>query len=212
MKYQAILFDLDGVIADTATYHFEAWRMIGSKYNIQLEDSFEEKLKGIDRACSLKLILKHGNVTLDDEQFAHELVLKNEHYLKMISRLTPNNCLPGISTLFKELNENNIKIVIASASLNAKYILEKLQLIDYIDGIANPKEVNAPKPAPDIFLEAARIANTPIVACLGIEDAIAGVSAIKAAGMDAIAIGEIEMADYILESTNELTYEFIASL
>lgn len=212
MNYDAVLFDLDGVIADTARFHFKAWKMIAEQYNIELEDEFEENLKGIDRANSLKLILQYGNVEVSNNDFEQLLVTKNNYYLQLIQTLTPSDALPGIAKLFADLQADGIKIVIASASKNAPFILDKLQLTKYVDGIANPEHVAAGKPAPDIFLEAARIAEVAPNKCLGIEDAQAGVQAIKAANMVAVAIGDLPDADYKLDNTAELTYHFLKTI
>lgn len=212
MKYKAVLFDLDGVIADTAVYHFKAWKMIAERYNIHLEDEFEENLKGIDRSESLKLILEYGQVKVKGNEFNQLLTMKNNYYLQLIKELKPSNSLEGIPKLFQQLKANQIKIVIASASKNAPFILDKLELSKYIDGIANPAHVKAGKPAPDIFLEAAKLAQVDINLCIAIEDAVAGVEAIKAAGMIAVAIGNIEQADYILENTSQLTYEYLTGI
>ncbi len=212
MKYKAVLFDLDGVIADTAIYHFEAWKRIASSLEIELEDSFEENLKGVDRAASLQKILDFASITIDQELFDKLLVQKNDDYLNLISSLEPSNALPGIAQLFKQLKANDIKISIASASKNAPFILERLKLMDLIDGIANPAKVKAGKPAPDIFIEAARIVDVELSECIGVEDAKAGVEAIKAAGVVAVSIGDIKGADYKLKTTDELTYEFLDKL
>ncbi len=212
MKYKAVLFDLDGVIADTAVYHFEAWKRIATSLGIELEDNFEENLKGVDRAGSLQAILDYGNIQISTEQFEQLLVQKNSDYLELIANLKPSSALPGIPKLFADLNANGIKIAIASASKNAPFILERLELIDLVDGIANPAEVKAGKPAPDIFIEAARIANVDLQECIAIEDAKSGVEAIKAANVVAVSIGDIKGADYKLSSTSQLTYKYLATI
>ncbi len=212
MNYKAVLFDLDGVIADTAIYHFKAWKMIAARYNIYLEDEFEENLKGIDRPNSLQLILDYGHVNVEKSEFEQLLIEKNNYYLQLIEELKPTDALAGIPQLFKELRTNKIKIVIASASKNAPIILERLELLKDVDGIANPEHLKAGKPAPDIFIESARIAQVNVDQCVGIEDAVAGVQAIKAAGMTAIAIGNIKQADYNLDNTSQLTYKYLKSI
>ncbi len=212
MKYKAVLFDLDGVIADTAVYHFEAWKRIATSLGIELEDNFEENLKGVDRAGSLQAILDYGNIQISTEQFEQLLVQKNSDYLELIANLKPSSALPGIPKLFADLNANGIKIAIASASKNAPFILERLELIDLVDGIANPAEVKAGKPAPDIFIKAARIANVDLQECIAIEDAKSGVEAIKAANVVAVSIGDIKGADYKLSCTSQLTYKYLATI
>lgn len=212
MSLKAVLFDLDGVIADTAVFHFEAWKRVASKLDIDLPDEFEEQLKGVDRTGSLERILQFGDVHLDENMFEQILVEKNEDYLELIKSLKPENALGGIPKLFDELSKYDIKIVIASASKNAPVILERLELMKYVEAIANPEHVVAGKPAPGIFLEANRLSGVSKEECLCIEDALAGVQSIKSAGMVAISIGDIEGADYTLKSTDELTIEYLLSI
>ncbi len=210
MAIKAVLFDLDGVITDTAKYHFESWQYVAKDFGIKLEPEFEEELKGIDRINSLKKILKLNNISISEAEFQKTVDKKNKYYLSLLDDMTEDNILPGILKLLKQLKANNLKIIIASISQNAPYIINKLGINDYIDAIANPKEVASPKPAPDIFIKAMHLANCSEDECVGVEDAIAGVAAINSANIFSIGIGnDLLEADLILSNTDELTFDVI---
>lgn len=207
---EAALFDLDGVIADTAKYHFIAWKKIAEELKINIDEEFNENLKGVDRVISFDRILKHGNVNnLSEKEKEFYRNKKNNLYKELLKELTPKDILPGILEFFEELEKKNIKIGIASISQNAPFILEKLKLLDKIDGIANPSEVENSKPAPDIFLKAAEILKVNPKECIGIEDAQAGIQAINSAGIFSIGIGRLKDANLILDSTEKLNIERI---
>ncbi len=213
MELKAVLFDLDGVITDTAKFHFDAWKYIANKYQIDLPEEFEENLKGVDRTMSFERILEYGNVKLTDEEFEEALVKKNSFYVESLQALGEDDILPGIKQLFDELQKNDIKIVIASISRNAPQIILKLNLKSYIHAIANPESVQNSKPAPDIFLEAARLSGFDKSQCIGIEDALAGVEALNNAEIISVGIGEnLTNADVVLKSTSELTYELLSNM
>lgn len=212
---QGVLFDLDGVITDTARFHFKAWsRLAKEKLNVTLPASFESDLKGISRIDSMNRILKFAG--MENEYTAEEVnelaQTKNELYLNEISKLTQADILPGIENLLDELAANHVKLSVASASKNAPFILEKLGLKQQFDAIANPAKVKHGKPAPDIFIEAANQIHLTPQQCVGIEDAKAGVEAIKAAGAVAIGVGdadELHEADSVVGNTSELTYSVL---
>lgn len=207
MSIKAVLFDLDGVIADTASHHFSAWRQVSKELNIILADEFEEQLKGVDRVESFKRILNYGKIELSDEETARFLQQKNEIYLQEIAKLTPKDILPGITIFLNELKTNNIKCILASASKNAPFILKKLEIADYFYAIADPSLVKAGKPAPDIFLKAAELSRVDKRQCIGIEDAQAGIDALNLAEIRSVAIGNLTGANLKLESTIELRLE-----
>jgi beta-phosphoglucomutase len=189
-SFQAVIFDLDGVLTDTARYHYLAWKHMAQGLGIEIDETFNESLKGIDRMMSLERILQHGQVQLpreEKERLAHE---KNEHYKELIASMTHQDLLPGALERLDELKSLGVKISLASASRNAPTILEALGITGYFDSIANPALVAHGKPAPDIFLLAAASLHARPEACLGVEDAEAGVTAIKAAGMQALGVGD----------------------
>ena len=207
---KAVLFDLDGVITDTAKFHFLAWRELGAELGIEVDEEFNEELKGVSRVDSLERILAQGGVAGDYSAAEKEAlcVKKNAHYLELIKEMTPDDILPGIIPLLEELRAASIKMVVTSASKNGPGILDLLQVRNYFDGIVDPATVAAGKPAPDIFLAGAYLAGVQPADCVGIEDAASGVEAIKAAGIVAVAVGDeqvLAMADCVLPSTADLS-------
>jgi len=186
----AFLFDLDGVLVDTAKYHYLAWRELCLQLGFDFSEKENEKLKGIDRPTSLKILLKLGNVTLSESEFESWLVKKNEHYLTLIDNLTPDDLFEGALPLFKELKKRNIKIGLGSASKNAKHILEKLQITSYFDIIVDGAMVSRGKPNPEVFLIGAKGCGVKQENCAVFEDAEAGIEAALAGKMKAVGIGD----------------------
>ncbi|MGG7078452.1 beta-phosphoglucomutase [Clostridium sardiniense] len=210
MEIKAVLFDLDGVIADTAKFHFIAWKEIAKEIGVDIDEEFNEQLKGVDRVLSFDRILAYGNITsLKEDEKEYYRTKKNNLYKELLQGLTPQDILPGILDFFNELIDNNIKISIASISQNAPYILEKLDLLDKIDGIADPRSVNNSKPAPDIFLKAAEIVGVDVKNCVAIEDAEAGIEAINKAGVFSVGVGNLVDADLLIDSTSGLNLNII---
>lgn len=217
--FKAAIFDLDGVITDTAEYHYNAWLELAKSLDIMFTREFNEELKGVSRIDSLYKILEHGNKVgqyseIEIEKLANE---KNINYLAMLEKLSPADILPGIVEFLDELKDHNIQIGLASASKNAPYILEKLGIRNYFETIANPEMIGAGKPEPDIFLLAAENLGVKPEDCIGFEDAISGVVALKKAKMRSVAIGEYKIfkelnPTYILNSTRELKYIEISKL
>ncbi|MGL6108328.1 beta-phosphoglucomutase [Romboutsia sp.] len=209
MRYKGVIFDLDGVITDTAQYHYVAWKDLGIKIGIDIDEEFNESLKGISRLESLEKILIRGNKENDYNNLQKEDLAKskNEYYVSLLDRLTPNDVLENIVETLNYLKESNIKIGLASASKNAPTILNKLQLIDYFDVIVDPSQVERGKPSPDIFLECAKMLDLNVKECIGIEDSEAGVVAINESNMLSIGIGSesnLNHANMVLSSTKEL--------
>jgi len=215
-KIKAIIFDLDGVITDTAEFHYIAWKNLANRIGIDFDRTFNENLKGISRMESLELILEQGGMT-DRFSEAEKMALateKNNEYVGLINHITPADILPGILDFLQELKGRGIKTAIASASKNAPAIVEKLELRHFFDYIADAGAIPNPKPAPDIFLVSAAFLEAHPSECVGIEDAAAGVEAIKAAHMMAVGIGAAEHlggADLILDQTAELSLERISN-
>lgn len=207
---KAIIFDLDGVITDTAEYHFLAWGALAEELNIPFSKEFNEQLKGISRMESLEKILVHGRRATDfTEEEKHSLAnKKNEHYRKLIDSITPNDILPGMNKFILEAQNTCIKLAIASASKNAVSVITSLGLKDQFDVIVDAKTIKNGKPHPEVFLTAANLLQVEPKHCIGIEDAAAGVEAIKRAGMIAIGIGAAKIlskADKVYNSTKEIT-------
>lgn len=212
--FKGVLFDLDGVITDTAEYHYLAWKKLADELGITIDREFNEKLKGVSREDSLRLILEHGKRESDfsETEFQQLAKSKNDNYVEMIQAVSPKDVYPGILELLKELKNAGIKISLASASKNGSFLLKQMALTDYFDGIADPAKVAAGKPAPDIFILAAQVVGLDPDECIGIEDAQSGIAAIKACGALPVGVGQAEqLGDDIalVESTSELTLAFL---
>lgn len=216
--FKAVLFDLDGVITDTAEYHFRAWKALAEEIGIHgVDRSFNEQLKGVSREESLKKILTLGDTSKSykAEELAALAARKNENYVKMIEDVSPTDVYPGILQLLKDLKINGIKIALASASKNGPFLLKKLELTNYFDAIADPAKVLASKPAPDIFLAAAAGVSVNADETIGIEDSQSGIEAIKAAGSLPIGVGRAENLGSdiaLVPDTLELTFDFLKKI
>ncbi|OJG17649.1 beta-phosphoglucomutase [Enterococcus avium] len=202
------------MITDTAEYHYLAWKKLADELGITIDREFNEKLKGVSREDSLRLILEHGKRESDfsETEFQQLAKSKNDNYVEMIQAVSPKDVYPGILELLKELKNAGIKISLASASKNGPFLLKQMALTDYFDGIADPAKVAAGKPAPDIFILAAQVVGLDPNECIGIEDAQAGIAAIKACGALPVGVGQAEqLGDDIalVESTSELTLAFL---
>ena len=209
-EIKGILLDLDGVITETAEYHYQAWKELASEIGITIDRQFNECLKGVSRMDSLELILRHGGVAdqYSDEEKAALAERKNRRYAELLKNLTPDNVLPGIRTFLQEARADGMKLGLASASKNARAIMDALNLTQSIDFIADAAAARS-KPAPDIFLLAAEGLGLLPENCIGIEDASAGIKAIHAAGMRAVGIGDVATlheADLLLPEIGQLVY------
>ncbi|WP_445358617.1 beta-phosphoglucomutase [Microbulbifer sp. ANSA005] len=208
MIYRAAIFDLDGVIADTARLHLIAWQQLAEGLNLPWTADTEERLKGLERMASLEVILGEKSSNYTEEAKIALAARKNSRYQELIRSLSPADLLPGAGKLLAWLNSQHIPVGLASASKNAPAVLEALGISRYFSVIADP-EKSAPKPAPDIFLAAAKGLGIDPEFCIAFEDAPAGVSAIKSAdGMTAVGIGSPDVlkdADYTLATLLEFT-------
>src|SRR5579884_2086618 len=188
---KAIIFDLDGVLTDTSEYHYQAWKHLANDEGISFtREENDEHLRGLGRRESLMYLIRGRQYS--EEQIQEMMDRKNRYYNDLIKQMTPNELVPGGRELLEEIHNAGIKIATASASKNCRIVLERLDIVHYFDGIADGYSVSNSKPAPDIFVYAAGLVNVPTSACLGVEDAAAGIEAIKAAGMQALAIGPAE--------------------
>ncbi|GAA5442392.1 beta-phosphoglucomutase [Microbulbifer sp. NBRC 101763] len=203
MIYRAAIFDLDGVIADTARLHLQAWRQLAEALQRPWADDTEEKLKGLERMASLEVILGRESGNFSEEAKLALASRKNSRYQELIRSLSPEDLLPGAGKLLAWLYERKIPIALASASKNAPAVLQALGISDFFSYIADPEQ-SAPKPSPEIFLAAAQGLQVEAEFCIAFEDAAAGVTAIKAAqGMTAVGVGSestLGSADYIVGS------------
>ncbi|WP_409515063.1 beta-phosphoglucomutase [Atlantibacter sp.] len=212
---QALIFDLDGVITDTAHLHFTAWRSVAAELGITIDEEVNQSLKGISRMASLECILQVGGKAGLFSEAEKEVIAarKNQRYVELLGSLGPGSILPGIAPLLEELRARGIGIGLASASLNAPGILQALGLAAMFDYCADASRVAHSKPDPGIFLAACAGLGVTPSRCIGVEDAQAGIAAINASGMVSIGIGAtLRDADLRLNSTEELTWRRIAGL
>jgi len=214
-KEKAFIFDLDGVIVDTAKYHFLAWRNLANELGFEFTEEHNELLKGVSRVRSLEILLSIGNVKLSEEEKQRYLVKKNTEYLSYVNQMASDEILPGISELLDYLDVNKIKYALGSASKNAPLILEKVGLLNRFTAIVDGNDVSKAKPDPEVFLIGAKKLNMKPKDCIVVEDAIAGVEAANAAKMMSIGIGDAKLlseANYVLADTSDFTTEFIKKI
>ncbi len=207
MKVKAVIFDLDGVLTDTAEFHFIAWRQLSEKLGVYFDHHDNEKLKGVDRLGSLHYILDKGKLKFSEQKINELLDEKNTHYLTLINGINPNYVFNGVLSNFEILKVQGIKLGLASASKNAALVIEKLGITNEFDFIGDAAKVSHSKPAPDIFLAVAEGLGVKPEACIGVEDAVAGVKAIKSAGMYAVGIGDrqvLQLADRVFPTMSSL--------
>jgi len=208
MSLKACIFDLDGVIVDTAKYHYLAWKKLAVMLNIQFSKKDNERLKGVSRMASLDIILEIGRMTLNDKKKDEYAALKNNWYLDYIRRMTPDEILPGSLELISELKNAGIKVALGSASRNTPLILERLGIEKLFDAVADGNVVSKAKPDPEVFIEAAKMVGVAPADCVVFEDAIAGVEAALGAGMVCIGIGSEKIltdAHYVVSGLDKIS-------
>lgn len=189
MNIKACLFDLDGVIVDTAKYHFIAWKELADELGFEFTLEHNERLKGVSRMTSLDILLEIGNIQKSENEKLEMAKNKNDRYVSYIMQLKPDEILPGVVNFLVELKNAGIKTAIGSASKNAPIILEKLELTCYFDAIIDGNTVSKAKPNPEVFVKGAEALNVPPGNCVVFEDAFAGVEAALIGGMKCIGIG-----------------------
>ncbi|WP_291072617.1 beta-phosphoglucomutase [Empedobacter sp. UBA5987] len=215
MKTKAFIFDLDGVIVDTAKYHYLAWKKLANNLNIDFTHEHNELLKGVSRVRSLEIILGLGNVEASDEQKNEWLIQKNKEYLEYIDKMDDSEILPGVMDVLNFLKENNQPIILGSASKNARPILEKVNILNYFDDIVDGNDVSNAKPDPEVFIVGAKKANQTNENSIVFEDSVAGIEAANVAGMTSIGIGEASVlneAKYNFNNFTEISTDFLVEL
>jgi beta-phosphoglucomutase len=215
MSKVGFIFDLDGVIVDTAGYHYLAWKKLADQLGIEFDEEQNEKFKGVSRKRCLEILLELGKLEVSQEQFEAWLVEKNEDYLSYIDKMDTSEILPDVTKVLDYLKAREIPMALGSASKNAKPILEKVQLLRYFTTVVDGNEVSKAKPDPEVFLIAARNLGVDAGACVVFEDAVAGVEAARRAGMTSVGIGDREIlgaADYTFNDFTEIDLEFIKDL
>jgi len=211
-RLKAVIFDLDGVIADTARFHYQAWKKLASEIGINLTYEFNENLKGVGRMESLDLILALTEKDYSNEEKIGLANKKNRYYLEFVSRMTPSDLLPGVVKCFEVIKDNNIKIVLASASKNSLGVIKRLGIKKYFDYVVSSKNILKSKPNPEIFIKAAKGLKVATKNCVGVEDSIAGILAINACNMFSVGIGNkknLYPADICIKDLTEFDIEEI---
>lgn len=215
MNKKGFIFDLDGVIVDTAKYHFLAWQKLAKSIGIDFSHEQNEQLKGVSRVKSLEKILAWGNKTISEDKFNALMASKNDDYLSFIAKMNHDEILPDVPKVLNYLKEQDQPISLGSASKNARQILEKVDLLKQFDAIVDGNDVSKAKPDPEVFLIAAKALSIKPEDCIVFEDSVAGVQAANTANMISIGIGEksvLHEADYVFSDFTEIDTAFIDKL
>ena len=215
MTKKAFIFDLDGVIVDTAKYHFIAWQKIAQELGIEFTPEHNEDLKGVSRVRSLDIILELGKINASQEDKNKWLIQKNDNYLSYLVNMDQSEILPGVLPILQFLKEKKQAIALGSASKNARPILEKTGIINYFDAIVDGNDVTNAKPDPEVFLQAAKLLNITPENAIVFEDSVAGIQAANVANMTSIGIGEeniLHEAKYIFKDFMFMDSSFIEAM
>lgn len=205
---KAVIFDLDGVIVDTAKYHYLAWKKLAAELGFEFDLIHNEKLKGVSRMDSLNIVLETGGIEgLTEEKKAELAARKNGYYLKMIEKIDESEILPGIPQFIEKLKTEGYRIALGSASKSGKMILDKLNLSDQFDAVVDGNLVELAKPNPQVFVKAAELLSVPCENCIVVEDAGAGIEAALAGHMKCIGVGDPKVlgdANLVVSGTEQL--------
>ncbi len=212
MKKKVFIFDLDGVIVDTAKYHFLAWKKLANGLGVDFTEEQNEQLKGVSRVRSLEKILAWGGIELSEDKFMELMAKKNNDYLSYVNAMDDSEILPDVMKILDFLKAEGYPIALGSASKNARTILQKVDLLKSFDSIVDGTNVTKAKPDPEVFLNAARSLDTLPSDCVVFEDSVAGVQAANIANMISIGIGDREVlgeADFVFKDFTEISVEFM---
>jgi beta-phosphoglucomutase len=215
MNKKAFIFDLDGVIVDTAKFHFLAWKKLADSLNINFTHEINEQLKGVSRVRSLEIILSQGNVQASQEDKNNWLVQKNEDYLAFVHQMDKSEILPRVEEVLQFLKTNHQYVVLGSASKNARPILEKVNILHYFDALVDGNDVTNAKPDPEVFLQGANQVQVAYKDAIVFEDSVAGIQAANVAGMTSVGIGEkgvLHESDFCFRDFTEMSNDFIMQL
>ena len=212
---KAAIFDLDGVIVDTAHYHYIAWKRLASEFGINLTPSQNELLKGVSRMKSLEIILDMGKVNLSEGEKEKLAERKNKWFVEYIESIRPEEIFPGVKELLTQIRQQGIKTGLASSSKNAPRVIELLGIASEFDTLVDGTMIVHTKPDPEIFLLTARNLGVKPAACVVFEDAEAGVEAAKAAGMKCVGVGSVDQlskADRVIARTGDFNLAWLDQL
>ena len=215
MGKRGFIFDLDGVIVDTAKYHYLAWKKLADELGIPFTEEQNEQFKGVSRKRCLEILLEMGGLAVSKEQFNTWLVEKNNDYLEYIEKMNASEILPDVPKVLDYLKQHHVPMALGSASKNAKPILKKVGLIPYFNAIVDGTHVTKAKPDPEVFLIAAEELKVAPEDCIVFEDALAGIEAANSAGMISVGIGDkavLTEAKYIFKDFTEIDIDFIKQL
>ena len=215
MNKKGFIFDLDGVIVDTAKYHFLAWKKLATSIGVDFTEEQNEQLKGVSRVKSLEKILTWGNKSISEEEFMELMGLKNDDYLSYINKMDETEILSDVPKILDFLIASKQPIALGSASKNARTILEKVNLRTKFNAIVDGNNVKKAKPNPEVFVKAAELLQINPKDCVVFEDSLAGIQAANVAGMISIGIGNKEVlqkADYVFNDFTEIDIDFMKSL
>lgn len=214
-EIRACIFDLDGVIVDTASHHFVAWQNLAEELGVPFSAEDNESLKGVSRVDSLEYILKKGGLVLDPATKVQLMDRKNAHYLELAGKTSPSDALPGVVALIHELKALGIKVALGSSSKNAEMILTRLALLDAFDTLVDGNHITLSKPDPEVFLMGAKALGLDPTECLVFEDAQSGIDAANAGGFPVIGIGQqkaLTGAAAVIEGFSSKTWSDILGL
>lgn len=209
-KIKACIFDLDGVIVDTAKYHYLAWKRLAQELGFEFTEEQNERLKGVSRMKSLEILLEIGNKNFTEEEKLKLAEKKNNWYIEYISKMKEDEILPGAKEFLEIVRGSGIKTALGSVSKNSMTILNNLKLIKYFDAVIDGNKVSKAKPDPEVFLLGAREVNIEPKNCVVFEDAQAGIEAAINAGMYSIGIGDAKIlnkANFVIKSLKQMTIE-----
>jgi len=211
---KACVFDLDGVIVDTAVYHYKAWKRLANSLGFDFTEHQNEQLKGVSRVRSLQLILGWGGVIKTEEEQEALATQKNTWYMEMVNQMKPEEILPGAKEFVETCRKAGIKIALGSASKNSMTILNKTGITNLFDAVIDGNKVSKAKPDPEVFLQGARELGVEPGECVVFEDAIAGVEAAKAGGMKVVGIGQpgVLDADLVISGLDKMTLDKLFKL
>ncbi len=209
------IFDLDGVIVDTAKYHFRAWKQLADYLDITFTEEDNEKMKGLSRVASLEILLKLGKQSYLEEQKEDFLKQKNQSYLELVADMDAAEILPGVLDLLAELRKYDMKIALGSASKNARLILDKISLLDEFDAIVDGNDVKRAKPDPEVFLTGATLLGIRPEAAIVWEDSAKGIDAALTGGFLTVGIGQAKYLNHahkVVENLLDIDIDFIRDL
>lgn len=197
MDYQAVIFDLDGVICSTDKYHYQAWKQMADTIGVYFDETINNRLRGVSRMDSLEIILERFDKTLTSQEKEKLAEQKNELYKKLLTQMSESDLSEEVKDTLNELRKRGKKLAIGSSSKNAKFILERLGLGTYFDAISDGTNITKSKPDPEVFLKAAEFLNLEAGKCLVVEDAAAGIQAAHSGGFSSAGLGEAAESEYV---------------